>query len=128
RKLYDSEARRLMGDGDAFRWIALNSQPAPLPPNRGLKFLAPPAGPLRDPEGRPVLSLAARGGGRVHLEGADSVVQVGLVQKVLLRAVPVRNREEGIEADQGVGLAPRALVPNTKPRRYMRNSPVGGPG
>src|SRR5690606_31556018 len=127
-KLYDSEARRLMGDGDAFRWIALDSQPSPLPPNRGLKFFAPPRSPLSHPEGRPGLSLWARSGWRIFLKVADPVEQVLLVQKVLPGTVPVRERQEGVETDQGVGLVPSALVPHAEPRRYMRDGPVAGFG
>src|SRR5690606_26344401 len=124
---YDAKARGLVGNDETLFGVSLHSQSSLLPPHRHLEFLTPPVDSLRNPEGRPKLSLAARGGGRIHPEFADPVVQVLLAQKVLLVTIPISDRQEGVEADQSVGLAPRTPFPHTFAGECVRDRPEGGP-
>src|SRR5690606_14236563 len=102
-----------------------HGQPARFPPNRDLKFFSLPRSPLSHPEGRARarFSVRARGGWRIVLKGADLGGQAVLFGKLMPGTRPVRERQEGVETDQGIGLVPRTLGPHIMTRMHMRDGP-----
>src|SRR5690606_10741852 len=75
---HDAKARGFMADGKAFLRFSFHGQAALLPPNGRLEFFPPPIDSRCNPEGRPGLSLGARGGRWILPKVEDLLIQTSL--------------------------------------------------
>src|SRR5690606_2808431 len=124
---HDAQAGWFMADGKAFLRFSFHGKTALLPPNRSFEFFSPPVDTLRNPEGRPRVSLRARSGRRILPEVEDLLIQTVLFDELLPGASPIRECQEGVEAHHGVGLTAGALAPHNKPRGHVRDGPESRP-